>query len=88
MLKRFPFVYCRSIANAHRSGKQAISERSDIVYTLVLCACLFPGPHCKLLLPTAAVPPRSVDLQLFVRTADNKVVGQDDVEVVDLRSFR
>jgi hypothetical protein len=35
-------AYCRSIANAHRSCKQALSERSDCVNTLVLGACLFP----------------------------------------------
>jgi hypothetical protein len=38
---RSAVLYCRSIANAHRSCKQALSERSNIVNTLVLCACLF-----------------------------------------------
>ena len=36
-----PSAYCRSIADAHRSCMQALSERSDFVHTLVLCACLF-----------------------------------------------
>jgi hypothetical protein len=38
-----PSVYCRSFADAHRSCQQALSERSDFVNTLVLCACLSTG---------------------------------------------
>jgi hypothetical protein len=49
----------------YRSCKQALSERSDIVYTLVLCARLFPGFHCRLHLPTATVPPRAERQPLF-----------------------
>jgi len=51
-----PSVYCRSIADAHRSCKQALSERSDIVYTLVLCACLFTG-EAGLLNPCGSARP-------------------------------
>ena len=36
-------MYCRSFAGAHRSCQQALSERSDYVNTLVLCACLLMG---------------------------------------------